>query len=60
MEEDKYIVVTFPESHELMHERGFDKNSYFINDEDGIKDFGFSAYFVKEKWYKKIMEKRKI
>ena len=60
MEEDKYIVVTFPESHELVCERDFDKNSYYINDDDGIKDFGTSAYFVKEKWYKKIMEKRKI
>ena len=34
----KYIVVTFPESQELMCKR----------------DFGSSAFFVEEKWYKKV------
>jgi stage V sporulation protein AE len=29
---------------------GFKENSYLINDEKGIEEFGSSAYFVNTKW----------
>ena len=37
-----------------MCKRDFEKHSYLISDEDGIEDFGNSAFFVEEKWYKKV------
>lgn len=47
---EKYVIVTWPASQELMEQEGFRENSYLINDEKGIEDFGSSAYFVKESW----------
>jgi len=35
-----------------MEIEGFRENSYLINDEQGLEDFGSSAYFVKYSWYK--------
>lgn len=46
-----YIVVTWPDVQELMEVEGFRKNSYLINDEKGMDDFGSSAYFVDKEWY---------
>lgn len=45
-----YIVITWPEIQELMGKPGFRDNSYLINDDKGIKDFGSSAYFVDNNW----------
>ena len=45
-----YIVITWPEIQELMDKPGFSDNSYLINDDKGIDDFGSSAYFVDEDW----------
>ena len=33
---------------------GFRENSYLINDEDGIEDFGCDAYFVDVDWLKAL------
>jgi hypothetical protein len=46
----KYVVVTWPESQDLMNKPGFRENSYLVNDDKGIEDFGSSAYFVDEDW----------
>ena len=46
----KFVVVTWPESQELMEKEGFEENSYLINDDKGIDDYGSSAYFVSETW----------
>lgn len=46
----KFVVVTWPDSQDLMDREGFRENSYLINDNKGIKDFGSSAYFVNEDW----------
>lgn len=46
-----YIVVTWPDVQELMEVGGFKENSYLINDEKGMDDFGSSAYFVDKEWY---------
>lgn len=46
----KYIIIEWPEVQELMEQKGFEDNSYLINDEKRIP----SAYFVNEEWYKEI------
>lgn len=45
-----YTVVTWPEVQELMGLDGFRENSYLINDDKGINEFGSSAYFVDVDW----------
>ncbi len=54
MKEEKYIVVPFLEVQSLFEKEGFDDNTYLINDEKGIKDFGPCAYFVKKEWLNKV------
>lgn len=49
--ENLYIVVTWPETQMLFEIDGFRENSYLINDDHGLDDFGSSAYFVNEEWY---------
>lgn len=34
----------------LMELDGFEENSYLVNDDKGLLEFGSSAYFVKRKW----------
>lgn len=46
-----YIVITWPDVQELFEVEGFRENSYLINDDKGIEDFGSSAYFVDKSWY---------
>ena len=46
----KYVIVTWPNSQDLMNKPGFRANSYLVNDDKGIEDFGSSAYFVDEDW----------
>lgn len=48
--ENLYEVVTWPECQMLMVLDGFQENAYLINDEQGINDFGSSAYFVNKAW----------
>ncbi len=50
-----YIVITWPEIQELQDVNGFNENAYLINDEQGLTDFGSSAYFVNKEWYNKII-----
>jgi len=49
-----YVAVRWPDSQDLMELEGFRENSYLINDEKGIKDFGSSAYFVDADWLAKV------
>ena len=51
---EKYVVVTWPEIQFYMNRDGFNENSYLINDEKGIEDFGSSPFFVEEEWANKI------
>ena len=53
---DKYIVIQWPEIQELMEIEGFRDNSYLINDEKGLEEYGSSAYFVNTKWLDKFFE----
>lgn len=50
---EEYVAIPFPEVQNLFEQEGFDDNSYLINDERGIKDFGPCAYFVKKEWLNK-------
>lgn len=52
----RYVVVTWPESQNLFDIPGFEENSYLVNDDRGMEDFGGSAYFVDEEWLDGINE----
>lgn len=45
-----YTVVTWPEVQLLLDSEGFREHSYLISDEQGLDDFGSSAYFVETEW----------
>ena len=47
---NQYEVVEWPQSQELMDKKGFKENAFLINDEEGMKRFGSSAYFVNKEW----------
>lgn len=49
-DENSYIPIGWPEIQSLMDLDGFKENSYLINDEQGLTNFGNSAYFVKKSW----------
>lgn len=49
----KYVVVSWPDSQDLMGKPGFRENAYLVNDEKGMQVFGSSAYFVDEEWLAK-------
>ena len=48
---EEYVVIQWPDVQYLMDKEGFEENSYLVNDDRGIEDFGSSAYFVSEEWY---------
>ena len=50
MDKDTFEVVCWPESQMLMELDGFEENSYLVNDDMGLLEFGSSAYFVNSKW----------
>ena len=50
MDKDTFEVVCWPESQMLMELDGFEENSYLVNDDKGLLEFGSSAYFVNRKW----------
>lgn len=54
MKKEVYIVIQWPEIQEYMDLKGFRDNSYLINDEKGMDDFGSSAYFVNKEWLESI------
>lgn len=48
--ENLYVPVMWPEIQDLMELEGFQDNSYLINDDKGMNDFGSSAYMINFKW----------
>ena len=50
MDKDTFEVVCWPESQMLMELDGFEENSYLVNDDMGLLEFGSSAFFVNRKW----------
>jgi len=53
---NNFVVVCWPNSQALMDKPGFRENSYLVNDDKGIEDFGSSAYFVDEEWLESVEE----
>lgn len=51
LKEKGYTIVVWPESQELIEREGFTDNCFLINDEEGLKNYGSSAYVVWEEWY---------
>ena len=51
--EDKYLIITWPETQNYMELDGFYQNSCLINEEPFLSEYGLSAYFVKENWINK-------
>jgi len=47
-----FQVVCWPESQSYMELDGFDSNSYLINDDMGVSEYGQQAYFVDSEWLK--------
>lgn len=52
-----YEVICWPDIQYYMEIPGFRENSYLINDEKGMEDFGSSAYFVSVDWLTEIDNK---
>ena len=50
MDKETFEVVCWPESQMLMELDGFEENSYLVNDDRGLLEFGSSAYFVNRNW----------
>lgn len=48
--EKTYVVIQWPDIQSCMDLEGFEDNSYLINDEKGLDDFGSSAYFISKEW----------
>ena len=49
---DEFVIVTWSDNIQFfMEQDGFRENSYLINDEKGLDDFGSSAYFIRKSWY---------
>ena len=55
--EDEYLdscgvdIMTWPESQDLMEMPDWEKNTWLINDEEGLDLFGSSAYIYNKDWY---------
>lgn len=56
----KYVVISWPEIQNYMDLDGFEENSYLVNDDKGIDDFGSSAYFVDEDWLDSLDEENAV
>ena len=50
MDKETFEVVCWPESQMLMELDGFEENSYLVNDDRSLLEFGSSAFFVNRKW----------
>lgn len=57
MDKDTFEVVCWPDSQMLMELDGFEENSYLVNDDKGLLEFGSSAYFVNRKWLEKNVKR---
>jgi len=51
---EKYILVTWPQSQELMEQEWFDE-CILMNDENHLDEVGSSAFFVPEDRYAKFI-----
>ena len=54
-----YEIIQWPEIQDLMEKDGFNENAYLVNDENGINEYGSSAYFVSKEWLDKAKNTQK-
>lgn len=52
---EKYILISWPESQELMEQSWFDE-CILMNDENHLDEIGSSAYFVPEERYLELFK----
>ncbi|MEO1261727.1 MAG: hypothetical protein AAFZ15_23185 [Bacteroidota bacterium] len=52
--EKKYLVARWPESQLFMED--YQGGIHLVNDESGIRKYGFAAYLVEESIYKKVVK----
>jgi len=63
---DKYIIITWPESQNLIDFEGFEENCCLINDSiiefnnSFLYRYGSSAYFVNEKWFNENIKQENV
>lgn len=50
----KIVRKIWEEVQFIQDKEGFDSNSYLIEDEQGLKDFGSGSYFVNKDWYENL------
>lgn len=49
--DDEFILVTWPDIQYYYDLDGWEDNSFLVNDENGLEQYGSSAYFLKKSWY---------
>jgi len=54
MNDNKFIIVQWPEVQDLIEKSGFNKNSILVNNEPLHTEYGDAAYLVRETWLKKV------
>lgn len=54
MNQEFFVIITFPAIQELMELKGFEENCCLINDEYFLSKYGSSAYFVNYNWLTNI------
>lgn len=52
----RYVVITWPESQDLMDREGFEENCHLVNNDKGVDEYGSSAYFVDENWLNNLSD----
>ena len=52
MKKDLFVVIRWPDSQEFIGK----PNCYLINDDEGVEEFGSSAYFVRLDVYEEITQ----
>lgn len=56
MSDGSYEVVCWPDIQYLFGIEGFEDNATLINDEQGMIDYGSSAYYVDSDWLRRNMK----
>jgi hypothetical protein len=57
---NKYVLITWPDSQEIMDEEWFQDECILMNDENRLDEIGSSAYFVPEERYNKLLFEREV
>lgn len=50
----RYVIVEWPEVQELMSHKDFSDHACLITEDSWVDQYGYSSYFVDERWLKMI------